>query len=67
MYQLKTSLYALIIAIWSTRHTQELVDNETKAKTVLRELIIYLIFLVILCASKFVMESCRVVNVSDNR
>ncbi|KAF6018940.1 PKD2 [Bugula neritina] len=37
-------------SIWSTRYTQELTDNETKAKTVLRELIIYVIYLAITCA-----------------
>ncbi|XP_067952038.1 polycystin-2-like [Watersipora subatra] len=40
----------IINSIWSTRHTQELVDNEEKARTVIRELIIYVIFLSITIA-----------------
>jgi len=40
----------IVNTVWSTRHTQDLVDNETKAKTVLRELIIYAIFLAIISA-----------------
>lgn len=43
-----------VLAIWSTRYTQDLVDNEAKAKTLLRELIIYLLFTVIMCTSKYI-------------
>jgi len=44
----------LRVAIWQTKHTENTEGNrEMTIKTTLRELIIYCIFLVILCISEF--------------
>lgn len=45
------------IALWATRMTEETKDNrELHIKTTLRELIVYIVFLVILCIGKL---QCR--------
>lgn len=39
-----------IVALWATRHTEDVKGNqELHVKTTLRELIVYLVFLAILC------------------
>jgi len=44
--------------LWATRHTEETADNrELHVKTTLRELVVYIIFLVILCIVTFAMTS----------
>ena len=43
----------VITALWATRQTEDVKgDRELHVKTTLRELIIYIVFLVILCISK---------------
>ena len=42
-----------MLALWATRMTEETKDNrELHIKTTLRELLVYLVFLVILCIGK---------------
>ena len=42
-----------IVALWATRMTEETKDNrELHIKTTLRELIVYIVFLIILCIGK---------------
>ncbi|ELT90189.1 hypothetical protein CAPTEDRAFT_169289 [Capitella teleta] len=47
-----------IRSLWATRHTEEIKDNqELHIKTTLRELVVYIVFLVILCIVTFGMTS----------
>ena len=46
-------LCMLCVALWATRMTEETADNrELHIKTTLRELIVYIVFLIILCIGK---------------
>ena len=48
-------IYSVIFsALWATKMTEDTQNNqEMKIKTTLRELIVYLVFLVILCVGEF--------------
>jgi len=53
-----------VSAMWSTRHTVDTKeDKELYIKTTLRELVIYLLFLAVLCACECVMM-CHTVSYS---
>lgn len=57
----KVTLYICVIltALWATRLTEDVADDPIKyAHTILRELIVYAVFLVILCVSKFLIFTC---------
>ena len=44
---------SFLTALWATRMTEETEDNqELRIKTTLRELVVYIIFLIILCIGK---------------
>ena len=44
----------IIAALWATRQTEETEkDRELHVKTTLRELIVYIVFIVILCVGRY--------------
>lgn len=44
----------VFLALWATRQTEETKTNrELYVKTTLRELIIYIVFLIVICVSKY--------------
>ena len=46
-------LVCVFLALWATRQTEETKTNrELYVKTTLRELIIYIVFLIVICVSK---------------